>query len=249
MKTSHRNFVMALLADPAMNATQAYLRVFRCTHASAQVEASRLLDREDVKQALEEGKAARLKRLEMTADDVLRDVFLGVQSDGSELGDHVVDCCRHCYGDGFRYMFTPAEFQRHLDDYLESDRKREGGPQDPMGLKFLEKHGTLVGFDPRKPPRDDCPECFGRGVANVVAKDTRYLTEAGRRQYAGVKMTKHGPEIMQRNRDKALEIAAKHTGVSRENISLKTVRDLTEEELAVQIAQAEHRVKSGQKAK
>lgn len=242
MKTSHFNFVQALLADPAYNATAAYLRVFSCNRKTAETEAPRLMEREDVKKALQEGKAARLKRLEMTADDVLRDVFLGVQATGEELANHVVDCCRHCYGDGFRYMFTPAEFQRGLDEYLAGH-----GQQDPMGLKFLERHGTLVGFDPRKPPRDDCPECFGRGVPNVIAKDTRYLTEAGKRQYAGVKVGKHGVEIQQRSRDKALEIAAKHTGVARENIKLETVRDLSDEELARKVAQAEHALKNGKK--
>lgn len=238
MKTSHHNFVMALLADPSHNATAAYLRVFRCSHATAQSEARRLLEREDVKAALEEGKAARLKRLELTQDDVLRDVFLGVQATGGELAEHVVDCCRHCYGDGFRYMLTPNEFRQALEAYLDAH-----GKADPMGLQFMEKHGTLVGFDPRKPPRDDCPECFGRGVANVIAKDTRYLTEAGRRQFAGVKMTKNGPELQLRSRDKALEIAAKHTGVAKEHIKLETVRDLSEEELARRTAQAEHKLK------
>ena len=242
MKTSHFNFVQLLLADPAMNATRAYGRVFSCNRHTAESEAAKLMQREDVKAALEEGKAARLKRLELTQDDVLRDVFLGVQATGEEVANHVVDCCRHCYGDGFRYMFTPAEFQRALDAYLESH-----GKVDPQGLLFLEKHGTLVGFDPRRPPRDDCPECFGRGVATILAKDTRYLTEAGRRQYAGVKMTKNGPELVLRSRDKALEIAAKHTGVARENIKLETVKDLSDEELAKRVAQAEHKLKTGKK--
>lgn len=242
MKTSHFNFVQALLADPAMNATRAYLRVFSCNRKTAEAESSRLLQQEDVKAALEEGKAARLKRLELTQDDVLRDVFLGVQASGEELANHVVDCCRHCYGEGFRYMLTPAEFRSKLESYLVLN-----GKKDPHGFMFLEEYGTLVGFDPRKPPRDDCPECFGRGVATILAKDTRYLTEAGRRQYAGVKMTKNGPELVLRSRDKALEIAAKHTGVARENIKLETVKDLSDEELAKRVAQAEHKLKQGKK--
>jgi hypothetical protein len=188
------------------------------------------------------GKAARLERLTVTADDVLRDVVLGLRADANELVEHVLDSCRYCHGEGHKYQFTPAEFERELDAYLQADRLQKGGAKDPMGLKFIEKHGCNIGYDPRRPPHEDCPECFGRGVPQVLAKDTRFLSDEGRRQYAGAKVTKHGIEIQARDRDKALDLAAKHTGVSKETLHIDDVRQIPDDELARRTAQAEHRL-------
>lgn len=241
LSINKQRFVAALLAQRTYNQTAAYETVFEARGASASASASELMRDPEVRAAVEAGQAARLKKLELTAEDVLRDVALGVTSDGSELSDHVLDCCRHCHGHLHHYQFTPSEYERALNAYLAADRERKGGPRDPLGLDFDMRGG--IGFDPRKPPIDDCPECFGRGVPAILFKDTRYLTEAGRRQYSGVKMTKHGPEVLVRSRDKALEIAAKHTGVAKENIKLETVRDLTEQQLNDKIAEAEARLK------
>lgn len=243
MKPSHERFVAVLLADPQMAAIPAYMKVYGCERSTAESHAWEVFNRPDVQQAIEKGKAERLKRLELTADDVLRDIALGVGADGNELAEHVIDCCRYCHGEGHKYQFTPAEFQRAIEQYLAADAVRKGGPKDPLGLLFNPKGG--VGFDPRKPPADDCPECFGRGEPRIVAKDTRYLSEKGRRQYSGVKLTKHGPELQMRSRDKALELAAKHTGVAKEHIKLETVRDMSDEELARETARLEHKVKGG----
>lgn len=244
LSINKQRFVAALLAQRTYNQTAAYETVFEARGASASAGASGLMADPEVKAAVMAGQAERLRKLELTAEDVLRDVALGVTSDGSELSDHVLDCCRHCHGHLHRYQFTPAEYERALNAYLAADRAQKGGAQDPLGLQFDMRGG--IGFDPRKPPVDDCPECFGRGVPAILFKDTRYLTEAGRRQYSGVKMTKHGPEVLVRSRDKALEIAAKHTGVAKENIKLETVRDLTDAQLAEKTAAAEARLKKAQ---
>ncbi len=228
-----QRFVAALLNQRVYNQTAAYEAVYNARGSSASTGASMLMNEPEVKAAVEAGQAARLKKMELTAEDVLRDVALGVTSDGSELSDHVLDCCRHCYGHLHRYQSTPAEYEHNLAEYLETKR----GEKDPLGLKFDMRGG--VGFDPRKPPVDDCPECHGRGVTAILFKDTRYLSEAGRRQYGGVKMTKHGPEVLVRSRDKAMDIAAKHTGVAKENIKLETVRDLTDAQLAEKTAALE----------
>lgn len=237
----YQHFVAALLAEPTFNQTRAYESVFGARGESASTAASMLVAKPEVAAAIAEGKAARLKRLELTADDVLRDIALGVGSDGGELAQHVLDSCRYCHGYLHRYQSTPAEYERNLADYLTADAARQGGARDPMGLEFDMRGG--VGYDPRKPPVDDCPECFGRGVARILGKDTRYLSEAGRRMYSGVKMTKHGPELQVRSRDKALEIAAKHTGVAKETHIVKTIRDLTEEELDAKTAALEAKLK------
>lgn len=210
----------------------------------AAVEASALLKVPEVAEAVEKGKAERLEAMSVDAADVLRDITLGIKTDGSELVEHVLDSCRYCHGDGHRYQFTPAEFQRALEQYLAADAKRKPWPVDPHGLKFLEQHGCNVGYDPRRPPHPDCPECFGRGVPVVLAKDTRFLSEAGRRAYAGAKVTKNGIEILARDRDKALDLAAKHTGVAKETLHLDDVRQIPDDELARRTAAAEHQLRA-----
>lgn len=243
LSINKQRFVAVLLTQKTFNATKAYEEVFTARGQSASTAACMLMNDPEVAAAVAEGQAARLKRLELTADDVLRDVALGVTSSGGELAEHVLDSCRYCHGYKHLYQSTPAEYARNLADYLANDAARKGkGPRDPMGLLFDARGG--VGYDPRKPPVDDCPECFGRGIGRIIPKDTRYLSEHGRRQYAGVKMTKQGPELQMRSRDKALEIAAKHTGVAKDHIKLETVRDLTDEQLAAKTAALEAKLKA-----
>lgn len=245
LNSNRQRFVAALLAMPTYNQAEAYMLAYGVMdRQQAASRASDLMKVPEVAAAVEKGKAARLERLAVTADDVLRDVVLGLRADANELVEHVLDSCRHCHGDGHKYQFTPAEFERALEAYLQADRARKGGAQDPLGLKFLEKHGANVGYDPRRPPHEDCPECFGRGVPVVLAKDTRFLSDAGRRQYAGAKVTKNGIEIQARDRDKALDLAAKHTGVSKETLHIDDVRQIPDDELARRTAQAEHRLRS-----
>jgi phage terminase small subunit len=244
LNTNRQRFVAALLASPTYNQAEAYMLAYGVMERQRAAEgASKLMAVDEVREAVEKGKAARLARLTVTADDVLRDVVLGLRASGTELVEHVLDSCRYCHGDGHKYQFTPAEFERALEAYLQADRLQKGGAKDPMGLKFIERHGCNVGYDPRRPPAEDCPECFGRGVPQLVAKDTRFLTEEGRRMYAGAKNTKHGVEIQSRDRDKALDLAAKHTGVSKETLHIDDVRQIPDDELARRTAQAEHRLR------
>jgi hypothetical protein len=245
LNTNRQRFVAALLASPTYNQSEAYMLAYGVMdRQQAASRASDLMRVPEVRAAVEKGKAARLERLTVTADDVLRDVVLGLRASGTELVEHVLDSCRYCHGEGHKYQWTPAEFERALESYLQADRQQKGGAKDPMGLKFVEKYGCNIGYDPRRPPAEDCPECFGRGVPQLVARDTRFLTEEGRRMYAGAKQTKHGVEILARDRDKALDLAAKHTGVSKETLHIDDVRQLPDDELARRTAQAEHKLKA-----
>jgi phage terminase small subunit len=240
LNTNRQRFVAALLASPTYNQAEAYMLAYGVMdRQQAATRASELMRVPEVRAAVEKGKAARLERLTVTADDVLRDVVLGLRANGTELVEHVLDSCRYCYGEGHAYQFTPAEFQRELEAYL-----AKVGALDPHGLKFVEKNGCSIGYDPRRPPVEDCPECFGRGVPQVLAKDTRFLSDTGRRQYAGAKVTKNGIEIQARDRDKALDLAAKHTGVSKETLHIDDVRQIPDDELARRTAQAEHRLRA-----
>lgn len=215
-------FVAILLADPTLSGSAAYSRAYGVEGVSARVGAYKLLKDPRVAARLAERKQAIIERLELTAEDVLRDVYLVASADANELTEYRVGCCRYCYGDNFQYQRTPNEYRTALASYIENEKYRKlavaGDTRDVFGFKFNPEGG--VGFDPRKPPRDDCPECFGEGVGRTVIKDTRNLSDAGKAIYAGIKETRHGIEVIMRDKDKARDLAARHTGVIKSTVEL-----------------------------
>lgn len=95
-----------------------------------------------------------------------------------------------------------------------------------------------------KIPNGCCETCKGEGLRTPVVADTRYLSPAAARLYAGVKITKDGIEVKQRDQDGALMNLAKHLGllVDRKEVSgpgggpmqvqgVKPVENLSIEEL------------------
>src|ERR1022692_4215591 len=110
--------------------------------------------------------------------------------------------------------FSCAEFNRSVSlrpllgwEVLSQKASAAGtpiAPFDPAGGE---------GYDVRKPPHHDCPECFGEGVAIPFPKDTRHLSEGARWLFAGVKVTKDGIEIKMHDQMAALLNIAKHLGM------------------------------------
>ena len=70
-----------------------------------------------------------------------------------------------------------------------------------------------IGFDPRRPPIDDCPECFGRGQGRTIVHDTRNLSPAAASLYAGVKQTKDGLQVLMHDQAAARDRLERHLGV------------------------------------
>lgn len=205
-----QRFVEFLIASPTMN------RELACANAGysprcAREQASQLMKDPRVQALLAERTKDRLDRMELTQEDVLRDLYLVATADSRSLTEYHIDCCRFCHGEDFKYLRTPSEWDTDLAQYL-----MRVGDADPLGLKFQQKGG--VGYDPRKPPREDCPECHGRGVGHTVITDTRKLSRAAATLFAGVKETRHGTEINMRSKDKAIEMAARHVGVLKSDI-------------------------------
>lgn len=208
-----QKFVAELLANPKLNQTEAAIAA-GFSARSAHVTSTQLLHDPRVQALLTEKQRETVARLELKAEDVLRDIFHVVEADANELTEYRVGCCRYCHGDGFQYQRTPQEYR----DALASYRMTPDGKLDPLALKFDHRGG--VGYDMRKDPRQDCPECFGEGVGRTIVKDTRKLSLAARTLYAGVKETRHGIEVMTRSKDKAIDLAARHTGVVKSSVEV-----------------------------
>jgi len=227
-----QRFVFEFLKD--LNGTQAAIRA-GYSRTNAEFEASRLLADEDVQAAVKALQDERARELKLEANEVLRHLVELAIADPNELIQHRRGCCRYCHGNLFGYQRTPAEMDRDREAHqaAELERQRKGG-QDVTPQAFDEKGG--VGYDPRKPPNEDCPECFGEGVERIHLADTRDLSGPARRLYAGVKQTKDGVQILMRDQDKAIELIGRHLAMFKDKVE----HDVTEN-VAAMIAAARRR--------
>src|SRR5690606_19416068 len=115
-------------------------------------------------------------------------------ADPRELVENLHDSCRYCWGEGNRYHWTAREFERAQETYKDA--------LDAWNEQYRKKHPRRepkepdvaggLGYDPRREPNQDCPECFGRGVLYQHLADTRFLSDSARMLYAGVELTQHG---------------------------------------------------------
>jgi phage terminase small subunit len=213
-----RNFVELWLVH--RNAHYAYVEAYeakRMSPATAYRDGHRMLRHPKIAPIIE----ARLTALgealtdetEMSVARVL-DAFVELaKADPDEVTGVRVGACRYCHGVDHMYQWTPAEF-------AEATRKAEKAETelpDPSGG---------LDFDRTALPDPACPECRGEGQLRQVPVDTSKLSPGGRALFAGVKPTANGLEIKLRDRDKALENAAKIIGAFRETIDLRVKADV-----------------------
>lgn len=114
--------------------------------------------------------------------------------DSNELVEYRREACRFCHGENHEYHYTPAEMKKAQAEATEEE------PFDPAGG---------VGYDPRKEPHPDCPECHGAGRGRVMFNDSRNLSPAGLALYAGTKVGKDGIEIKMNSQERAREMLAR----------------------------------------
>jgi phage terminase small subunit len=212
-------FVEEYLVD--LNATQAAIRA-GYAKGSATVEGARLLANAKVASAVADAQKARSERTNITADDVLRFWHSVGTANPNDVVQYRRGCCRYCWGEDNLYQFTAAELARA--QATTSDGKPYKGDRDH--IVSLDEHGGL-GFDAKRDPSPDCPECFGEGVGRMHALDSRKLKGAARTLYRGAKYTKDGLEIQMEDRAKAWENVAKHLGMFTEKVELSGGMTLT----------------------
>lgn len=210
LTVNERRFVGALVAGEKFNLAAAYTAAFGTEkRQTAGALGGRLARKPRVAEAIKKAEQERLARLRMTADDVLEDAYHVANTSPNEVVQYRIGPCRYCHGIDHKYQNTPKEFREKQAYYFGNPLNKR---DDPLGLKFDVEGG--VGYDARLDPHPDCPECFGEGIGRIVGMDTRNLTKAASRIYAGAKHGKHGPELLLRSRDKAHEIAARSAGLA-----------------------------------
>lgn len=193
-------FIEEYLVD--LNSTQAALRA-GYSPRSAFTQGCQMLAKPHVAQAIAAAKLARSERTQITQDRVLTELWLLATADPNELVEFRRTCCRFCHGQDNGYQRVQWEMDRARVVW-QSDEENAGVPFNEMGG---------VGYDACKPPRRECQHCFGDGVGEAVFKDTRNLSKAALRLYAGVKQTKGGLEVKMHDQQAALMAIGKHLGM------------------------------------
>lgn len=203
-----QRFVDEYLVD--LNATQAAIRAGYSADTAGSIGHENL-QKPEIVLAIAEARKAQQERTQITADRVVMELGLIAFADARELAEVKTGCCRHCWGEGFRFQRTLSEYNLDREDWLEKGK-------DPM--LFEEKGG--IGYDSLKLPHPECPECGGDGRARVVLKDTRRLSPQALALYAGAKMGKYGVEVMFHSKMDAVEKLAKHLGIYEKDNEQKT---------------------------
>lgn len=200
-----QRFVLEYIVD--LNATQAAIRAGYSARTAEQ-QGPRLLGNVGVSAAIAAALEQRSKRTEITADRVLAETWALLTADPRELVELHVDACRYCYGKGHRYQRTAGEMERDREAYGQARAIARAGAKRSA---FDEKGG--IGFDPRRAPAKDCPECHGRGTERARFNDTRTLSSAAASLYAGVRQTRDGLEVKLHPKVDAIEKLFRHLGL------------------------------------
>ena len=203
-----QRFVDEYLVD--LNGTQAAIRAGYSADTARQM-ASENLSKPYIQIAIVDARKRQQARTHIEADRVVLEAWNIVFADPRELVQVKVGCCRHCWGEGFKFQRTIGEFNHDREQHaLKAGNLAE----------FDEKGG--IGFDPLKPPHPTCPDCGGDGHARTVLADTRRLSPRAIALYAGAKMTKFGIEIAMHDKGAAMEKLFKHLGLYERDNQQKT---------------------------
>lgn len=240
LTAKQQRFVDEYLVD--LNATQAAIRA-GYSAATARSIAAENLTKPNIAAAVSAAQAERAKRTGITADRVLEDLARVAFGDVRKLVEYRRTCCRHCHGRSFGRQRTKAEMDSARRDHERAVRRHkrrvaidedyDGDPPEP----FDEAGG--IGWDPRKAPHAECPECFGEGHGRAVIRDTKGFDAEALALYEGVEEGKDGLKVRVSSRERARELLGKH---------LKLFTDKVEHSgdvgLAERLARARERVKA-----
>lgn len=191
--------------------SEAYRRAYPGSRAwrseSVRVKSSELASRPVVRARINALMSSISEETEVSSKNVIRRMHDLEDADARELCEIRRNCCRYCWGAGFRYQRTAGERERAYQAWLAMPEKQRA----KLGQVQFDEAGG-IGFHKHSTPNPDCPECFGDGEIEVFFKDTRGLSRKAVALFAGVKITEKGMEIKMRDQDGALNGLARVTG-------------------------------------
>lgn len=208
----------------ALNASAAY-RAAGYKGKDAASGGYEILRKPHVQAAIEASKAETLKKLALTADDIVAKLELIATADPAKLTGHHIGACRYCWGIEHRYQWrTYREYTEAVELHMLKGEAYCANHPEP------DAEGGM-GYRKTARPNPDCPECEGLGQPYVVFADTRDMDPAERELFLGVKQTQHGIEYKMADKAHALDQLAQRTGVFKqrdEDMANALARAITE---------------------
>lgn len=199
-------FVQEYLID--LNATQAAIRA-GYSEKTAVVIGAQNLTKLNIANEIAKAQGQIAERASIDAVKVLKQLEDIATCDPNEIVQARRECCRYCWGEGHRYQYTPQEFENRVEQHrIDCEEAEKDGGDAPV---FDPQGG--IGFNPKRDPHPDCPECYGDGHLRVFIADTRKLSKRAKRLFAGIKQTRDGIEVKLNDQPAALVNIAKHLGM------------------------------------
>jgi phage terminase small subunit len=226
LKPKVQRFVREYLID--LNGTQAAIRAGYSQKTATQI-ANNLLTKVDVAAAVKEESELISKKLEISAEAIVKRWQNQVEANPNELSQLRRICCRHCWGrdHGYQYLFgefKPAKLrheEKRANILAKSKEARDIGDFDGVEGDWYD-----TGLDPNM----ECPHCRGKGVVEVFLADTRKLSQEALTLYAGVEEGKDGIKIKVHSQEKANEFLGRHLGVFNDSMKVQ-ITDMSAETL------------------
>ncbi|CAE6900210.1 terminase small subunit [Paraburkholderia domus] len=195
---------------------------------SALKHAHELLKRPDVVKAIQLSEKAMMDRLHINQDLVLKYWWDIATCDPNEIVQFRRDNCRHCWGEAHAYQWIDnEEYMREVVRHMRDEEKATEN-----GKKFTREAPDGAGgfgFVKSREPNPSCPKCDGDGHGYTHINDTRRLSPAARRLYAGMKEGKEGIQALLHDQKAAMDNIAKFIGMFKERVEIDvTVANLGE---------------------
>jgi hypothetical protein len=190
--------------------------------ANAYIQSYTLLSRPIIRKYIEQFEREQERRLEISADDVIREHYKVLSADPNSVMQIRRIPCRYCWGVNGEYQYTKQEMERRLKDHSAKNSKKAGA-FDPEGGD---------GYSRRKPPNMECTECEGDGVPEFFINDSRFLDADGRALYAGFEIGRGGQiKVLMRSKDASLEFLTKRFSLDKKAVVDFDPENMTEDEL------------------
>lgn len=165
-----------------------------------------LLKTSEIQEAVAAYDARMAEAAQVEQVDILREWLAVATADPSKLMHVRRVNCRYCWGEGNRYSWKPREYAEACDAETRAAKREKRDPELP------DCSGGFA-FSRIAEPNPDCPECEGEGVEDVSMADLSTLAGPERKLFAGIRLTKNGPEVLLRDQDKARDNLARYLGL------------------------------------
>lgn len=130
--------------------------------------------------------------------------------------------CPYCWSENGAPQMTMERYEKERAQHNRLRLKMLGGP-DSEDIGEFPPATAFTFVDPNAAPNADCAVCHGEGQVYAPPPDTSTLSPGARQLYGGYVLTKEGPQVIVRAKDKATEMLAKALGLFAEKEDEKEI--------------------------